>query len=430
MLMMAGGYQLYYPTPNLPSPSNQRLIEGGRPILADGVLDKLLAKQPLANVPTLLGAVFNLCSHAHRHVSQLAIQTACQTDTSQSNLDFTTDPQSLYWLTLKDHLQTMAMQWRPTGDEAMALKPIDWQSCPLWEQSAPSQFSDIAWQNRVQDWFVQQILAVEAVKPVNIAADGQTVSQQFLIDWWQCWQVQGEAWLYQWVAQQAKNRHPIALYAQQQWQYCQSIDPNDVHNDGSIVELTDIPACLTQLNEPQLQQLWQSWHTERNFCQYPHLAGQVPAAGIWGRVAQTLATKQPTTLSLWGQIMARLVDSVAVLLHTVDAQELSCQNYLPIGALPILTDDPATQGAVAWVAMGRGILVHLVELAGADGDYRMQHYGVIAPTEWHFHPNGRLQHQLMALQSMNVSLTKQQLMAMVAAFDPCVGVRVDGIELH
>ncbi|MFW2177663.1 MULTISPECIES: hypothetical protein [unclassified Moraxella] len=431
MLAMAGGYQLDYPTPNAVSP-NQRLIDGGRPILADGVLDKLLANQPLATVPTVLGAVFNLCSHAHRHVSQLAIHTACQTDIKQFNSDVSIDRQSLYWLTLKDHLQTMAMQWRATDDKAQAVKPIDWQSCPLWEQSATSQFSDTAWQNRVRDWFVEQILAIETNKTADVTTDAQPTSQQVLLDWWQHWQMEGETWLYQWVAQQAEKHHPIALYAQQQWQLCQSIAPNDINNESLIVELKATPTCLTQLSEPQLQQLWHAWQTEGNFCQYPHLAGQVPTVGIWGRVAQTLFTNQPenqpTALSLWGQIMARLVDSVALLLHeTFVGQDLFYQpNYLPMGALPIVTDDTATRGAVAWVAMGRGILVHLVELVRADGDYRVQRYGVIAPTEWHFHPKGRLYQQLMALQFANVSLTKQQLMAMVTAFDPCVGVSVNG----
>ena len=73
---------------------------------------------------------------------------------------------------------------------------------------------------------------------------------------------------------------------------------------------------------------------------------------------------------------------------------------------------------LAWVEMARGLLVHWLCV---DAQGRVERYGVLAPTEWNFHPQGAAAQVLRALDAKQPAPQLAAAAAvLVAAFDPCV----------
>lgn len=68
--------------------------------------------------------------------------------------------------------------------------------------------------------------------------------------------------------------------------------------------------------------------------------------------------------------------------------------------------------------MARGLLVHWLCV---DAQGRVERYGVLAPTEWNFHPQGAAAQVLRALDAKQPAPQLAAAAAvLVAAFDPCV----------
>lgn len=94
------------------------------------------------------------------------------------------------------------------------------------------------------------------------------------------------------------------------------------------------------------------------------------------------------------------------------------------GASSVLGFDPSGTGSGgAGVGIGlseaaRGLLVHRVVL----DDARVQHYQVVAPTEWNFHPEGVVAQGLAAIARSGVSGAELERLARlyITAVDPCV----------
>lgn len=69
------------------------------------------------------------------------------------------------------------------------------------------------------------------------------------------------------------------------------------------------------------------------------------------------------------------------------------------------------------VEAARGRLFHRVGVA----DGMVQHYQILAPTEWNFHPRGLVAQALQAMSCDYQSTLEQQAGLFVSAVDPCVG---------
>lgn len=78
---------------------------------------------------------------------------------------------------------------------------------------------------------------------------------------------------------------------------------------------------------------------------------------------------------------------------------------------------------LACVETARGLLIHMVRLAGQ----RIEDYAVIAPTEWNFHPAGAWQDTLLGRQVADAASGEGMLRRIVLALDPCVPVSVEVI---
>lgn len=81
----------------------------------------------------------------------------------------------------------------------------------------------------------------------------------------------------------------------------------------------------------------------------------------------------------------------------------------------------ADGSGLAWVDNARGLLIHQVHLAGD----RVQHYRIVAPTEWNFHPQGALPHALLGAAVPDAAAALRLAERLVHSLDPCVACRVE-----
>jgi hypothetical protein len=73
----------------------------------------------------------------------------------------------------------------------------------------------------------------------------------------------------------------------------------------------------------------------------------------------------------------------------------------------------------------RGLLVHQVEIDGADREPRVAACRVLAPTEWNLHPAGVVAQTIDALYTTEpVAAVERRVRLLMAAFDPCVPLDV------
>jgi hypothetical protein len=78
-------------------------------------------------------------------------------------------------------------------------------------------------------------------------------------------------------------------------------------------------------------------------------------------------------------------------------------------------------GGIAWVENARGLLIHRVRLDQGG----VHHYGIVAPTEWNFHPAGALVSALTGAPAADRGDVKQRTTQLVHSLDPCVACRVE-----
>ncbi len=69
----------------------------------------------------------------------------------------------------------------------------------------------------------------------------------------------------------------------------------------------------------------------------------------------------------------------------------------------------------------RGILLH--QAAVSDG--RVQHYSIVAPTEWNFHPSGALARGLAGRSVKDAAAARRDAALLVQALDPCVACTIE-----
>jgi len=144
--------------PGAPRPA---ALSGQRPDWAT----RLAVGRPAQSLPDLLGAVFSLCSHAHRLCAQAAVDAARGIDAQQ--------PDTLRGETLREHLRRMLLDWpallaaAPSADTQRALA-----SCPV--------LRDDGCADNMPDWLEHHLLGVA---PVRWLAAFERAPQQAFADW-------------------------------------------------------------------------------------------------------------------------------------------------------------------------------------------------------------------------------------------------------
>ncbi|MGI2259355.1 nickel-dependent hydrogenase large subunit [Shewanella sp. GXUN23E] len=116
--------------------------------------------------------------------------------------------------------------------------------------------------------------------------------------------------------------------------------------------------------------------------------------------------------------------------------QLWCARLLDIAAMPealkgISAGAPANWAFSAHRGLGgrgsglvdaaRGALVHSVELHAG----RIHRYGIVAPTEWNFHPQGWVARLLGQIDAPSPALTRQAMLWVIWGADPCVGFQLE-----
>lgn len=347
-------------------PHQTPAIRGARPVLSTAVLSRLLSVQTLPNVPNTIASVFTLCAHAQKQVSELALRSVQLGQLRWPAKLTVEERQKLRWNTLRDHIRYIAMSSVSALDSSTSIR---WRDCPLLSTSG--QIDEQA----LKHWFSETLLGTDVYQ------------------WWHDWQTHGVQALDDWT----QNTDHVGAKICRTQLFLQNWAQG---GELWLARADDMPV------------LWQQWSQEGNetFAQYPHLHGVALETGAWSR--QRLA--HALNANAWTRACARWVDAVALLMDD-EAQ------YLQYGTLAVSDTE-----SLAWAEMARGVLVHFVRLDSRK--QAVERYGILAPTEWNFHPEGRLARTLAHEMHEKGQMDDDHahIEALLAAFDPCVQVSIEG----
>jgi hypothetical protein len=342
-------------------------LHSSRPELAP----RLAAGRLADELPTLMGALFTLCAHAHRLAARLAVAAARGGAATPTPADL----QALRLATARDQVLRIAHDWpRLLPGLPMATPatdPLQLRACPLWraELSPADQLANLP------AWLQHKWLGMAPA------------------DWLQHHDADLLGWAARWCRQ---AEGPVAATLRPQQAACERLA-----TPAHALDLLHNPALTMPMLARQMAQ--------PGFCGQPVWQGCLADTGPWSR------HHDPQRLpahNAWMRLVSRLVD----LLRLASPGGAS---WLAAGALPL----PGGAG-IAWVEMARGLLVHTVRLqpgeAGAEGESgdRVAEARVLAPTDWNFHPRGLLARALVPVHHAD------DARRLAVAFDPCVAFAV------
>jgi hypothetical protein len=148
------------------------------------------------------------------------------------------------------------------------------------------------------------------------------------------------------------------------------------------------------------------------FSQAPHWLGKPVEAGPLARQVHH---------PLLAVFVERFGNSVGArfLAHLVElATWLSPEN----SAGPAVRQHAVAPGIGLGLAQtARGLLLHQAQVS----DGRVQHYRIVAPTEWNFHPGGALARGLIDRRVQDGASARRDAALLVQALDPCVACSIE-----
>jgi len=354
---LAGGLQLR-PGPAGPHISSTR--RDWATLLATG--------RPATEVPDLLAGLFALCGDAHRHAARWALAAAeNRLGAFEANAPAQAAMREAVRAdTVREHLRRLWLDWPRLLGSSDSAAPIGGSlaACPLLRPGG-----SVA---AARPWIEPQVFGM----PVEA--------------WIEQWRADGEAFVRRWAAQgaAAAARHLHAAWPLAgSWRT--TMLPLHVHADPD-----------------PLRALAAHWQATPGFALQPHWQGQPAETGPWTRWADRKAMPLSSPMSAWWRLASRVCDLAALMVE-------GGEQRLAMGGLAL-----AAGSGLGWCEMARGLLLHH---AIVDGGGRVQHWSVLAPTEWNFHPEGALAGWL-AQSSADVPAASVQLLA--GCFDPCVPVQV------
>jgi hypothetical protein len=321
---------------------------------------------PAASLPGLMASLFNLCSHAHRLCSQLAIGAAAPGLLPQPS----DVAERLRRETALEHIRRIGLDWprllaTGSGEGAAPAAAAALRRCPQ-----PAQDAGDPWP-ALRDWLQHTLLHM----PVA--------------DWLAAWRAGGADWLCTW-SQRHTGWLPALLRAARTADAGAPLAPDAAlrpHTDAS--SLCMLGATLALKPAFALRPLWN---------------GACAHTGPWSRLSGAADDAPLTPWALLGTRLAEL-----------------CQLSLDEGGAVLGSGAVATgpRRGLAWVEMARGLLVHQVEVDPAS--QRVLACRVVAPTEWNFHPHGAVAQRLARLDpDLPPAELARRVHLLLAAFDPCV----------
>ncbi len=341
-------------------------IHSSRPEL----VPRLTTGRAAAELPALLGAVFTLCSHAHRWTAERAIaQAQAQAGAPGQGSNVTeADRQAHRVATVREQLLRLGHDWPRLLPGAAGHTHL-LQGCPLWAREG----SDAQRLVQLPEWLAKRWLGCTPAAWLQAYETAPAEGPA-------CWAQAGQG--------------ALAAMLQAQRAACQALPAA-----GPVLNLLTDPSR-------HMPALAAHMAGAAHFCAQPQWLGNVPDTGPWTRINDP---HPRTVLTAWDRLVARVVDLLR--LAAPDGAR-----WLQAGALALAPGE-----GMAWTEMARGLLVHWVRLEGAAFE-RVAAYRVLAPTEWNFHPQGVLARALQALPSGPAAHDAAARLAV--SFDPCVRFRM------
>lgn len=360
-------------------------VTGQRPVLGGGRLGRLLRGQQGESVIRTLGHVFTLCAHAHRRTARLALHSACPKTSDVLPVE---SPVLLRLETARDHLRSMALDWPQRQPTQTQSRPdLHWlRDCPLplvppAQVCAPEQAEDALAQLR--DW-LERLLRQPVQHWLTHHRDADAFAQ--------------------WCRSRAHDLPPARCLAE--WHPL-------AHGLAPQTRCLDLLGTDGSVQSLNLREIAQAMAADPDFVQRPLWRGQCAETGVWTRLHHQ-AEHNTRQYNAWTRLGARWMELVNLTTANPPADDGQRDALLDSGALPL------GQGqAIAWCEMARGLLLHWVQL---DAQGRVDDYRVLAPTEWNFHADGALAHELTALAPHDTAAA----WCLAAAYDPCVDCTVLG----
>lgn len=338
-------------------------ISGARPLLAA----RIARGRSAAELPALLGALFTLCSHAHRSTARRAVSAAL----GEAALSTPAERHTLQAATARDQVLRIAHDWHRLLPGAPAAEPaLLLRSCPLWRDD----FSAAEQMAALPGWLAHRWLMEPPAS------------------WLGALEADPLGHVQRWCAQ--VDTPPARLL------FTQRTALQAIATPSRPLRLLDQPLA-------QMPRLARRMAEEPGFCARPDWDSAPAETGPWTRTVDPLP---PPLHNAWMRLTSRLVD----VLRLASPQG---RDWLAEGALPLGRGE-----AVAWTEMARGLLVHWVRLEDSPQGPRVADCRVLAPTEWNFHPQGVLAQSLAALQGADAAA---QAARAAVAFDPCVEFVID-----
>lgn len=335
---------------------------------------------PATSLSTRLGSLFSLCSHAHRLCADMAV-TAALGRSAPARL---TAAQDLQQETLREHVRRIGLDWPGqlafglTSEQARQKAHAALQQCPLFASVAPVMLGGQRAEPfpGLQHWLGAHLLGLPAQ------------------EWLTHWEQDPAAWLRAWSDE---NPGWLAGLLRQARPQADRVAPS-------------APFLRVHASEAGLMVLADCLGRQPGFTRQPLWRGQSAETGPWTRLHQ--ATPEVINTP-WLRLGSRLAELVRLAL--ADEPGRSGASWLAMGSMAT-----ARREGLAWVEMARGLLVHHVQLDGAEDDSRVVSCHVLAPTEWNFHPQGAVAQALEHLPTTSTSGVCRELDLLFSAYDPCV----------
>jgi hydrogenase maturation protein HypF len=350
-------------------------IQGGRPVLSAGLLDRLASRYSIDQWPEQLGRLFNLCGHAQTLASQLALQGTGSTESS--GVMTARIGLLLRLVTAGEQLQRMVLDW-PSACPQPGLAP-DMALLKAARPATPPAQASLAELQHQMDTL--STLLAERLFGMPAA------------DWLREWQTQPVAWLHHW----SQDSHSSVA----RWLHA-------IRPDACAVRLAHRVLPTPQTDPAGFADLGQRLLNDPAQSQRPSWHGLAAETGPCTRGWQ--GGGAPGDESLWWRLGARVADLAAI---------LSRPDSLRFGSLTLGLDT-----GLGWCEMSRGLLVHVaqVQRPTPEAAPTITRYRLQAPTEWNFHPDGALAQWLRQTPPTIDGLRRARLAA--TALDPCVQLDV------
>ncbi len=323
-----------------------------------------------ARLPGLMASLFNLCDHAHRLCSQLAIGAV-----APGLLPAPTGvAERLRRETALEHIRRIGLDWpRLLASDAGPDAAAALRACPPLAQDAGDPWPAL------REWLRLELLHGPPA------------------DWLSAWCGDGAGWLGAW-SQRHAGWLPALL--------------RSAHAADGGPPLPSEAALRPHADEAGLRMLDATLALKPGFALGPKWNGACAHTGPWSRLR---GAADGVPLAPWALLGARLAEL--------------CRLSLDEGGATLGWGAMATgaRRGLAWVEMARGLLVHQVEVDPAL--QRVQACRVVAPTEWNFHPHGEVAQRLARLDpGLPEAGLARRVHLLVAAFDPCVPFRIERIR--